>query len=61
MPALPDGGRTADKRAAVRRTAESLPQVRVREYAGGDHDLHAQQPEAVAADLLALAAEVARP
>jgi hypothetical protein len=34
-----------------------LARARIHEYVGGDHDLHAQQPEAVAADLLALAGE----
>ena len=34
--------------------------ARVHEYVGGDHDLHAQQPDAVAADLLGLAKEAGR-
>jgi len=62
MPALPasDNGRRrgsrGDKRDLVARAAAALPKAEVREYIGGDHDLHAQQPAAVAADLLALAA-----
>jgi hypothetical protein len=61
MPALPaDGGQRragrGDKRELVARAATALPKAEVREYVGGDHDLHAQQPAAVAADLLALAA-----
>jgi pimeloyl-ACP methyl ester carboxylesterase len=62
MPALPatDGGQRragrGDKRELVARAAAALPKAEVREYVGGDHDLHAQQPAAVAADLLALAA-----
>jgi hypothetical protein len=31
-----------------------MPSARVRPYEGGDHDLHAQQPARVAADLLSL-------
>jgi non-heme chloroperoxidase len=59
MPALGGfGDRGSDKRPQVSRAAAALPLARVREYIDGDHDLHAQQPAAVAADLLALAAEV---
>lgn len=54
MPALSDRS-PAGTRDLVRRAAATLPRARVREYPGGDHDLHAQQPAAVAADLLALA------
>jgi len=61
MPALPvrDGPSPVrgDKRVLVARAADALAQARVREYVGGDHDLHAQQPAAVAADLLTLAAQ----
>ncbi|HEY7224226.1 MAG TPA: alpha/beta hydrolase [Micromonosporaceae bacterium] len=63
MPALPAHDRAdspRDKRALVARAATALSRARVREYVGGDHDLHAQQPQTVAADLLSLAAEVAR-
>jgi hypothetical protein len=31
-----------------------MPSATVHEYPGGDHDLHAQSPAAVAADLLSL-------
>ena len=61
MPALSTGGgrgASGEKRLLVKRAAEALPRATVREYVGGDHDLHAQQPDAVAADLLALAGEV---
>jgi pimeloyl-ACP methyl ester carboxylesterase len=57
LPALPAGRSGADKRALVERAAAMLHRARVREYVGGDHDLHAQQPAAVAADLLTLAAQ----
>jgi pimeloyl-ACP methyl ester carboxylesterase len=42
------------KRAAVARAAAALPAATVREYVGADHDLHAQHPRQVAADLLML-------
>jgi pimeloyl-ACP methyl ester carboxylesterase len=42
---------------AVRRAAKALRTARIRAYDGADHDLHAQHPASVAADLLALAAE----
>ena len=38
------------------KAAGALPGARIQEYVGGDHDLHAQHPDAVAADLLTLAA-----
>jgi pimeloyl-ACP methyl ester carboxylesterase len=60
MPALPaPGGRSAgpgEKQALVARAVAALHQSQVRDYVGGDHDLHAQQPAAVAADLLTLVA-----
>ncbi|MEV4533698.1 alpha/beta fold hydrolase [Asanoa sp. NPDC049518] len=34
--------------------ADAIPRARVRPYPGGDHDLHAQRPAEVAADLLSL-------
>lgn len=49
--------RAGEKRALVERAVATLARARVREYVGGDHDLHAQQPAAVAADLLTLAAQ----
>jgi pimeloyl-ACP methyl ester carboxylesterase len=62
----PSGSATADPvaRAKARAKAESVdellgavPGSRVRWYPGGHHDLHAQQPAEVAADLLSLATE----
>jgi pimeloyl-ACP methyl ester carboxylesterase len=40
--------------SAVAAAAAAIPSARVRSYEGGDHDLHAQQPARVAADLLSL-------
>jgi pimeloyl-ACP methyl ester carboxylesterase len=62
-PAVPPEGEPDDERSALTRRAvaealEELPHASVRWYPGAHHDLHAQQPEALAADLLALAAEV---
>jgi pimeloyl-ACP methyl ester carboxylesterase len=55
IPAVPaDEGRADRKRATVAKAAAALPRARVREYVGADHDLHAQQPEALAADLLSV-------
>jgi len=51
----------ADTRAAVLAARAALPDAEVRWYAGADHDLHAQQPDRLAADLLALAARAAGP
>lgn len=48
-----------DVRAGVVEALESLPDARVEWYAGADHDLHAEQPDRVARDLLELAAKVA--
>lgn len=45
--AIPAGDRTPD--------LPGLGEVKVRPYPGGDHDLHAQHPGSVAADLLGLA------
>jgi pimeloyl-ACP methyl ester carboxylesterase len=42
------------------RAVTELIDVTVHPYRGGDHDLHAQQPKAVAADLIALAHRVPR-
>jgi pimeloyl-ACP methyl ester carboxylesterase len=59
MPALPlDAQAAAPRRARVAAVAATLPDATVSEYAGGDHDLHAQQPDRVADDLLALAARL---
>jgi pimeloyl-ACP methyl ester carboxylesterase len=58
MPAVPDANpdRAAHVRARVKAAAAAMPRATIREYAGADHDMHAQQPERVAADLLGLAA-----
>ena len=57
-PALPAGRDAAqldDKRESVARAAAALGHATVRAYPGGDHDLHAQQPDRIAADLIDLA------
>jgi pimeloyl-ACP methyl ester carboxylesterase len=53
-----DGGahRGDERRAAVLEALDALPDAEVRWYAGADHDLHAQHPRRLAADLLDLAA-----
>jgi pimeloyl-ACP methyl ester carboxylesterase len=51
----PDDGRATAARAAVRAALGALPDARVRWYAGADHDLHAQHPDRLAADLEDLA------
>jgi pimeloyl-ACP methyl ester carboxylesterase len=56
MPALPKPDSDA-KRAVVVKAASALARAKIREYVGGDHDLHAQHPADVAADLITLAAE----
>ncbi|HEU0240460.1 MAG TPA: alpha/beta hydrolase [Micromonosporaceae bacterium] len=59
MPALPaDPGAADTRRARVARAAAAFSDATIREYVGGDHDLHAQQPERVADDLLAMAARL---
>jgi pimeloyl-ACP methyl ester carboxylesterase len=59
-PAVGDPPEEADlrKRAAVERARELLPDATVEWYVGGDHDLHAQQPDRLVGDLLDLAARV---
>jgi pimeloyl-ACP methyl ester carboxylesterase len=44
-----------DPRDGLQAAAEQLPDVVVSRYVGAHHDLHAQQPDRMAADLLALA------
>ena len=51
----PDQRREAATRAAVLEALAALPHGQVHWYAGADHDIHAEQPGAIAADLLALA------
>lgn len=55
---LMPAGSSADARRApaVAEALAALPIARVTWYAGADHDLHAQHPRRVAADLLALEA-----
>jgi pimeloyl-ACP methyl ester carboxylesterase len=48
-----------ETRDAVREALAALPDGRVSWYEGADHDLHAQHPDRLAADLLALARSVA--
>ena len=52
--AVPEDG--DDPRDGLQVAAEQLPDVVVSRYVGAHHDLHAQQPDRMAADLLALAA-----
>ena len=59
MPALPgDPEKAVARRSRVRLAAAALPNATIREYPESDHDLHAQRPREVAADLLALADRV---
>jgi pimeloyl-ACP methyl ester carboxylesterase len=57
IPALP-ADHPDTRRGRVEAAAAALPNARIREYLGADHDLHAQQPDELAADLLDLAARV---
>jgi pimeloyl-ACP methyl ester carboxylesterase len=52
---MPADAITSDRAARATAAAEALADATVHAYPGGDHDLHAQQPAQVAADLLALA------
>ena len=57
----PDGAaahRAAATRAAVVQALHALPDARVSWYPGAHHDLHAEQPDRLAADLLDLARRV---
>jgi pimeloyl-ACP methyl ester carboxylesterase len=59
VPALPSDPRGAEaKRARVRAAADALSDASIREYPGADHDIHAQHPGELAADLLAFAQRV---
>lgn len=49
-----------DRRRAVEELVEAAPHAHVRWYVGAHHDLHAQQPDRVAEDLLALARSATR-
>jgi pimeloyl-ACP methyl ester carboxylesterase len=56
VPAVPtEPERAAQSRARVEAAARALADATIREYPGGDHDLHAQHPRELAADLLGLA------
>lgn len=59
MPALPSTDTESGRwnRKLVAEAAAAMRQARIVEYVGADHDLHAQYPERVAADLLFLAGE----
>lgn len=50
----PKDQRTTRNRALVREAEAALPRARIRWYPGADHDLHAQHPKQVAADLESL-------
>jgi pimeloyl-ACP methyl ester carboxylesterase len=56
LPALPTGDseRAARIHQRVADAARSMPHARVHEFADSDHDLHAQHPKELAADLLSL-------
>lgn len=59
MPAIPRYAPRAERvRSWVEAVAAAMPEATVREYLGGDHDLHAQYPARVAGDLLQLARSV---
>jgi pimeloyl-ACP methyl ester carboxylesterase len=55
----PAGGGDS-KRSLVAKAAGTLTRARIKEFVGADHDLHAQHPGEVAADLLTLAREATR-
>jgi pimeloyl-ACP methyl ester carboxylesterase len=56
LPAIPKDPERAERaRARVAAAQAALPRATVREYVNADHDLHAQQPERLARDLLDLA------
>lgn len=56
LPAIPkDTRRAARARDRVAAARAALPRSTIREYVDADHDLHAQQPDRLARDLLDLA------
>jgi pimeloyl-ACP methyl ester carboxylesterase len=57
-PAVPPG--EAVRRDSVRAAAAALADAEISWYEGADHDLHAQHPDRLAADLVALATRVER-
>lgn len=65
MPAVPSPERRWDMlysriSSYLEPAAAALPDAAIREYQDGDHDLHAQHPDRVAADLLDLAEKARR-
>ena len=59
MPAYNESDMAQMSRLAVAEARALLPDARVSEYIGGDHDLHAEQPHRVAHDLLSLTSPTA--
>jgi alpha-beta hydrolase superfamily lysophospholipase len=55
-----DAGETDEPRATPEAAAAALPHARISWYVGADHDLHAQQPARLVADLLELSSSVER-
>ncbi|HEY1487881.1 MAG TPA: alpha/beta hydrolase, partial [Micromonosporaceae bacterium] len=58
MPAIGSIGSVEDRRERVRAAAAAFADATIHEFVGADHDIHAQHPGDVAADLLALADKV---
>lgn len=59
LPAVPaDPDEAHERMVPVRAAAAALADATIREYVGADHDLHAQHPSALAADLLSLVERV---
>jgi pimeloyl-ACP methyl ester carboxylesterase len=60
LPALPPSSPQwqRDQRGWVAKAEEALPQAETRWYEGADHNLHAEHPDRVTADLLDLAASL---
>lgn len=52
---VPAGNPSGPSAGLVEEAAQRLPRATVRWYAGADHDVHAQHPAEIAADLLTLA------
>jgi pimeloyl-ACP methyl ester carboxylesterase len=62
LPALPPSSPQwqRDQRGWVEKAEQALPQATTRWYEGADHNLHAEHPDRLAADLLDLAAQSAQ-
>jgi pimeloyl-ACP methyl ester carboxylesterase len=56
---MPASAVNSGRRERVTAAAAALGDATIREYVGADHDIHAQHPREVAADLLTLAGKVA--